>query len=66
MFQYKGKVTKYIPETKELFVDRLRFKTYIFEDSLPAIGTDVRVIFSAMTDSDIDSSFKIEELDVIK
>jgi single-stranded-DNA-specific exonuclease len=65
MFQYKGKVTKYIPETKEFFVDRLRFRTFIFEDSLPAIGSNVRVIFSPMTDSDITNSFKIEELDVI-
>jgi len=65
LFQYKGKVTKYIPETKELFVDRIRFKTFIYEENLPKIGKNVRVIFSAMTESNNTNSFKIEELNEI-
>jgi len=66
VFQYTGKVTNYIPETKEFFIDRAKFKTYIFEEDLPPVGSRVKVTFTAMTESDVSNTYKIEELEEVK
>jgi single-stranded-DNA-specific exonuclease len=64
-FNYKGTVTGYSTETKELFVDDKSFKTYIFADDLPKAGQKVSIIFTPQTDSNVYNSFKIEDIEII-
>jgi len=64
-FQYTGIVTKYDEVARQLIIDDMPFRTFIYKDNLPADGTEVKIIFTAMTDSAVQDQFKIEELEVL-
>jgi len=64
-FQYTGTITKYDENSRQLFIDGRPFRTFIYKDNLPENGTQIKIIFTAMTDSCVSDQFKIEELEVL-